>query len=142
MPLIGARESAKCWLFCFKRMRGKGTKRWRSCIFAIEKNTVMHQNCAESNANTQQIGIIVFIENTSILLKKGRTPGSRSRRMTMEKQWNEGWPKKPGWYKCLVDGDVEMELKFYVCQVSCKPHWVDKNGDYIETQYKVKWKEK
>lgn len=59
----------------------------------------------------------------------------------MTDQWNEGWPKHPGWYRCLVDGDVEMNLKFYICQVSCKPHWVDKDGDYIETQYKVKWKE-
>lgn len=59
----------------------------------------------------------------------------------MEKKWNDGWPKYPGWYRCLVDGEVEMNLKFYRCQVANKPHWVDNNGDYIESQYKVKWME-
>ena len=53
--------------------------------------------------------------------------------------WNDGWPKKPGWYNCLLDGEMEMQLKFYVCQVSMKPHWVDQNGDYIESMAKVQW---
>ena len=55
------------------------------------------------------------------------------------KELHDGWPRKPGWYKCLVDGELEMDLKFYVCQVSCKPHWVDKNGDYIESMGKVQY---
>lgn len=69
-----------------------------------------------------------------------RTQGKDSKMAAEE--WKTGWPKRPGWYRCLVDGDVEMDLKFYICQVSCKPHWIDEGGDYIETQYKVKWKEK
>lgn len=54
-------------------------------------------------------------------------------------EYKDGWPRIPGWYDCLVEGE-EMKLKFYVCQVSMKPHWLDKDGNYIETQYKVKWK--
>lgn len=60
------------------------------------------------------------------------------RRRNME-EYKDGWPRIPGWYDCLVEGE-EMKLKFYVCQVSMKPHWLDKDGNYIETQYKVKWK--
>lgn len=55
--------------------------------------------------------------------------------------YRDGWPRIPGWYDCLVDGE-EMRLKFYVCQVARKPHWLDKNGNYIETMYEVKWREK
>lgn len=105
----------------------------------------MLQRYAAKIANTQQTESMRFIENTNGLRRSEPTPGnrSRSRRTTMAADhWNDGWPKRPGWYKCLVDGDVEMDLKFYICQVSCKPHWVDSGGDYIETQYKVKWKEK
>ena len=58
---------------------------------------------------------------------------------TGSKELHDGWPRMPGWYKCLVDGELEMDLKFYVCQVSCKPHWVDKNGDYIESMGKVQY---
>lgn len=53
--------------------------------------------------------------------------------------WHDGWPRKEGWYKCLIDGEMEMQLKFYVCQVARKPHWVDKHGDYIETMAHVQW---
>jgi hypothetical protein len=53
--------------------------------------------------------------------------------------WHDGYPKKQGWYNCLVDGELEMRLKYYVCQVSMKPHWLDSNGDYIEAMGKVQW---
>lgn len=98
---------------------------------------------AARTASTQQTESTRFIENINGLPSWEQTPGSRSqsRRIQMTGQWNEGWPKHPGWYRCLVDGTVEMNLKFYICQVSRKPHWIDKDGDYIETQYKVKWKE-
>lgn len=56
-----------------------------------------------------------------------------------ESKWNDGYPKRTGYYKCLIDGELEMTLKFYVCQVSMKPHWVDNNGDYIEAMGKVQW---
>lgn len=55
----------------------------------------------------------------------------------MEEAYKSGWPKIPGWYDCLVDGE-EMRLKFYICQVSCKPHWLDSEGNYIESMYEVK----
>ena len=56
-----------------------------------------------------------------------------------DNKWHDGWPKKQGWYRCLIDGELEMKLKYYVCQVACKPHWVDNHGDYIETMGKVQW---
>ena len=55
--------------------------------------------------------------------------------------WHDGWPSKEGWYKCLLDGELEMDLKYYVCQVARKPHWVDSHGDYIESMAKVQYSE-
>lgn len=57
----------------------------------------------------------------------------------MEEAYKSGWPRIPGWYDCLVDGE-EMRLKYYVCQVSRKPHWLDSEGNYIESMYEVKWR--
>lgn len=54
--------------------------------------------------------------------------------------YKDGWPRQQGWYECLVDGELKMMLKYYVCQVSMKPHWVDHNGDYIESMGKVQYK--
>lgn len=59
--------------------------------------------------------------------------------MDNEKTWKSGWPKKEGWYNCRVDGELELKLKYYVCQVARKPHWVDSHGDYIETMGRVEW---
>lgn len=59
--------------------------------------------------------------------------------MNNETVWNDGWPKKEGWYRCLLDGEVEMNLKYYTCTVSMKKHWVDSHGDYIETMAHVQW---
>ena len=56
--------------------------------------------------------------------------------------YKDGWPRQQGWYECLVDGELQMMLKYYVCQVSMKPHWVDHNGDYIESLGKVQWRDK
>jgi hypothetical protein len=56
-----------------------------------------------------------------------------------ETVWHDGFPKREGFYKCLVDGELEMQLKFYICQVARKAHWVDYHGDYIETMGKVQW---
>lgn len=58
-----------------------------------------------------------------------------------EAQWNDGWPRQQGWYKCLLDGEVEMNLKYYVCQVSMTGHWVDAHGDYMESMAKVQWQD-
>lgn len=136
-PLVRAEESAAAGSFTLRR------KQWQSCIFATEKNIVMLPTYAAMNASTQQTESMHYTESISGSPRSEPTHGSRnqSRRMQMIGQWNEGWPKHPGWYKCLVDGSEEMNLKFYICQVSRKPHWIDKDGDYIETQYKVKWKE-
>lgn len=56
--------------------------------------------------------------------------------------WHDGWPKQPGWYRCLIDGEEEMDLKYYVCTVSRKPHWVDSHGDWLESMAKIQWREK
>ena len=56
-----------------------------------------------------------------------------------EAKWNDGWPRQQGWYKCLLDGELEMNLKYYVCQVSMKPHWVDANGDYNNPPSPAYW---
>lgn len=56
-----------------------------------------------------------------------------------EAKWHDGWPKKEGWYKCLLDGEQEMILKYYTCTVSMKKHWVDSHGDYIETMAHVQY---
>lgn len=53
--------------------------------------------------------------------------------------WQHGYPKRQGYYKCLIDGELEMILKYYVCQVSMKPHWIDQHGDYVETMGVVQW---
>ena len=54
--------------------------------------------------------------------------------------WRHVYPKKQGYYECLIDGELEMKLKYYVCQVSMKPHWIDNNGDYVETMGVVQWR--
>lgn len=54
--------------------------------------------------------------------------------------WQHGYPKKQGYYQCLIDGELEMKLKYYVCQVSMKPHWIDEHGDYVETMGVVQWR--
>lgn len=54
--------------------------------------------------------------------------------------WKEGWPRKEGWYDCLLDDELEMKLKFYICKVACKPHWVDSHGEYMESQAHIKYK--
>lgn len=56
-----------------------------------------------------------------------------------ETVWHDGWPRKEGWYRCLLDGEEEMNLKYYMCTVSMKKHWVDSHGDYIETMAHVQW---
>lgn len=55
--------------------------------------------------------------------------------------WHDGWPKKPGWYKCRIDGEYECMLKYYTCQVSMTPHWVDNHGDYMESMGSIEWSE-
>lgn len=59
-----------------------------------------------------------------------------------KKVYKDGWPRQQGWYDCLLDGEMDMQLKYYVCQVSMKPHWVDKNGDYIESMARVQYADK
>lgn len=56
-----------------------------------------------------------------------------------KEKYRDGFPKLPGWYDCDVEG-VQMRLKFYVCTVSRKPHWLDNDGNYIETMYHVRWR--
>lgn len=57
-----------------------------------------------------------------------------------ENKWRDGYPNKAGYYHCLIDCEMEMILKFYVCQVSRKPHWIDQNGDYVESMARIQWR--
>lgn len=73
-----------------------------------------------------------------ILAQKGAKRGHRGEHM--KGTWQHGFPKKQGYYNCLIDGELEMKLKYYVCQVSMKPHWIDQNGDYVEAMGVVQWR--
>lgn len=50
---------------------------------------------------------------------------------TQDKEWHEGFPEKPGWYWCRVDGEEEMWLKHFICTLSGRHEWAAKGGDYI-----------
>ena len=52
-------------------------------------------------------------------------------------EWIEGYPKEPGWYACLVNGKEE-KLYHFICAMSGRNEWADKNNDYVYAE--VKWK--
>jgi exopolyphosphatase/pppGpp-phosphohydrolase len=52
-------------------------------------------------------------------------------------EWIEGYPKETGWYVCLVDGEEE-KLYHFICAMSGRHEWADKNNDYVYAE--VKWK--
>lgn len=52
--------------------------------------------------------------------------------------WHEGFPKKPGWYHCKLDGG-EVDLYCKRCELTGKYHWLWTDGSYIEE--KVLWRE-
>ena len=56
---------------------------------------------------------------------------------TEQKDWKKGYPEKPGWYWCRYNGE-EMWLKHFICTLSGRHEWADKNGDYIYTD-EVEW---
>jgi len=47
-----------------------------------------------------------------------------------DEQYFEGWPKLPGWYDVLIDGQPER-LRHWICQMSGRHEWVDYQGNYI-----------
>lgn len=48
---------------------------------------------------------------------------------TTTKDWRNGWPKKPGYYTCLVDGEEKI-LKHFICEMSDRHEWVRSDGSY------------
>lgn len=50
--------------------------------------------------------------------------------------WHEGYPSKPGWYHCRVEGG-EVDLYCKKCELTGKYHWVYKDGSYINER--VEW---
>lgn len=55
---------------------------------------------------------------------------------TTKKDWKSGWPKKQGWYSCLVDGE-EKNLRHFICEMSNRHEWVRPDGsyEYADVQY-------
>ena len=54
-------------------------------------------------------------------------------------EWNEGEPKRPGWYDCLIDDEYEDRLYWWICQINPRRRvWKDRAGNYMN-QHKVKW---
>lgn len=53
-------------------------------------------------------------------------------------EWCSGYPKKPGWYDCLVDG-VEMRLRFRFCMMMGRNEWRDISGNRLSDEIKVLW---
>ena len=51
-------------------------------------------------------------------------------------EWHDGYPVKPGWYHCRVEGG-EIELYCKKCELTGKYHWVYKDGSYITER--VEW---
>ena len=55
-------------------------------------------------------------------------------------QYNTGTPNKKGWYKVLIDGEIEMSLYFFICELNPrKRYWVMEDGSPL-TDSDVLWK--
>ena len=46
-------------------------------------------------------------------------------------EYHTGYPKKKGWYDCMVD-DESMKLYCFICDLKPKsPYWVDESGQKV-----------
>lgn len=56
-----------------------------------------------------------------------------------EEKWSHTFPKKPGVYKCRINGEREEYLINHLCQLNGRFRWKDLRGvDYDHTAY-VEW---
>ena len=54
--------------------------------------------------------------------------------------WSSGEPPCVGWYDCLIDGEEEDRLQWWICRMNPrKRHWKDINGNWIDVAHKVQW---
>ena len=67
--------------------------------------------------------------------------GARSRRiprtrMNAPDEWETGYPQRPGWYHCRLEGG-ELNLYCKRCELTGKYHWLWTDGSYVEER--VEW---
>lgn len=47
-------------------------------------------------------------------------------------QYKSGTPDRKGWYKVLIDGEIEMTLYFFICELNPrKRYWVMPDGSQL-----------
>ena len=57
-------------------------------------------------------------------------------------QYREGYPNKKGYYHCLIDDEIEMQLYLFVCELNPrKKYWVMPDGAQL-FEDEVRWKPK
>lgn len=56
----------------------------------------------------------------------------------MDCEWCSGYPRKPGWYDCLVDGR-EVRLRFRFCMTRGRNEWLDISGNRVSDDSQVMW---
>lgn len=57
----------------------------------------------------------------------------------MMDEYKSGQPPKPGWYDCLIDGEEEDRLQWWICVMNPKKrHWKNAKGEYMDA-HDVKW---
>lgn len=57
----------------------------------------------------------------------------------MEEEYKEGYPEQQGWFDVLIDDCIEDRLQHWVCHISGRHHWKDRDGNYIEALHNVTW---
>ena len=54
-------------------------------------------------------------------------------------EYKAGTPSSPGWYDCLIDGEEEDRLQWWICVMNPKKrHWKNTAGEYMDA-HDVKW---
>ena len=54
--------------------------------------------------------------------------------------WKDGEPKSQGWYDCLIDGEYEDRLQWWICIMNPKKrHWKDRDGHYVDLSHRVQY---
>ena len=55
-------------------------------------------------------------------------------------EWKSGEPKQQGWYDCLIDGEEEDRLQWWICQLNPKKrHWKNALGDYVDIGHTIQY---
>lgn len=54
-------------------------------------------------------------------------------------EWKTGMPNTQGYYDVLIDNEEESVLRFWVCPMKRKGHWMNDKGDYLESFHDIKY---